>query len=334
MQNQRQLPPSFAQTAQDIHTSWNGIGRRFHRLDLRTKVLIAPGEFDSFKDIYSANVVYYSRHVLGQHGHLKTCILEDLEHIDRFKVQLSTLVSEFFDAVDFFAHAVKQLSEGMNPLRDAIYLLRVSQFKEYSNELNRFCADSPKTHGFLVAIYQKYFYYLDMLVQVLQQSTSSYLVVPNANNWPKFDSEKNLYTLSTDANLKVPLIRMVCHMTALLDLHANILKDICLDCATKINPNNWQPTVINLSEGGVAIDLQKKFKVHERVEVFCWLPSVKSTINLQGSIVRIDSITGRFVDRIAIDFKHPTDFLQRAIRKEIQYQELKRLARAWNQLPD
>ena len=330
----RQPDLNYAQKFQEIHTSWNGVGRRFHRLDLRTKVLIAPGEFDSFKDIYSANVVYYSRHVLGRHGHLKVSILEDLDHIDRFKSQLSTLANEFFEAIEFFAHAVKQLSEGMNPLKDAVYLLRVSQFKEYSNELNRFCADSPKTHDLLVGIYQKYFYYLDMLIQILQQSTPSYLVVPNANNWPKFDSEKNLYSLSTDAKLKVPLIRMVCHMTELLDLHTNILKEICMDCATKINPNNWQPTFINLSEGGLAIDLQKKFKIHERVEVFCWLPHVKNSINIVGSIVSIDSVSGRFVDRVAIDFKHPTDFLQRAIRKEIQYQELERLARAWNQLPD
>ena len=334
MSKESQLLSSLAQNDQKIHTSWNGVGRRFHRLDFRTKVLVAPGNFDSFKDIYTSSTLYYSRHVLGRHGHLKVSILEDLDHIDRFKDQLSALANEFFSAIDFFAHAVKQLSEGLNPLKDAVYVLRVGQFKEYSNELNRFCDDSPKTHAFLVAIYHKYFYYLDMLVQILQQSTSSYLVVPNANKWPKFDSEKNLIKLSTDAGLKVPLIRMVCHMTEMLDLHANVLKDICLDCAEKINPSNWQPALINLSEGGLAIALQKKFKIHERVEVFCWLPHIHHSINLKGSIVSIEPIEGRFVDRVAIDFKNPSDFMQRSIRKEIQNQELKRLARAWNQLPN
>lgn len=317
---------------QAIHTSWNGVGRRFHRLDFQTQVLVAPGEFDSFKDIYCGNVVYYSRHVLGRHGYLKNAILEDLSHIDRFQDQLSALVNEFFDAIDFFAHANKQLSEGLNPLKDAIYLLRVNQFKEYTNELNRFSEDSPKTHSFLVAIYNKYFYYLDMLVQVLKQSTPSYLVVPNANHWPEFDSEKNFQALSTESGLRVPLIRMICHMTEMLDLHTSVLKDICLDCSAKVDPRNWNQAWVNLSEGGVSIDVQKKFRVHERVELFCWLPATRRSINLKGTIVRIDAREEMFADHVAIDFKLPGELLQRYIRKEIQNQELQRLSSAWNQL--
>ncbi|MDY0137455.1 MAG: PilZ domain-containing protein [Thiomicrospira sp.] len=315
-----------------VFLSWNGVGRRFHRAFVNTKILVAPGTFSTFEDIYTSNIVYYSRHVIGESNFLKSRIRDDLLHIDRFRQQLESIVSEFFAAIDFFYEANKALSEGFNVLKEGRYWMRVNQFKEYSDVLNQFRDDSPKTHAYLEAIYKKYFYYLETQAQILKKSTQSYLFIPNGNQWPSFDCDDNLALLANEANQKTTLIRLLKNMTLLLNVHTNVLREISLDASPRVNPRYWGHANVSLSEGGVALSVKKQFKIYDKVDVFCLLPKTRKIFHVKGTIVRVWPIEGEFFDEIAVDFEAPPTNVQRDIRHEIQDDELEGLASAWYQL--
>ena len=241
-------------------------------------------------------------------------------------------MSEFFAAIDFFYEANKALSEGFNALKDGRYWMRVNQFKDYSDVLNQFKEDSPKTHAYLEAIYKKYFYYLDAQAQILKKSTQSYLYIPNANQWPTFECDDNLTLLANEANQKTTLIRLLKNMTLLLNVHADVLREISLDASPRVNPRYWTHANVSLSEGGVALSVKKQFKIYDKVDVFFLLPKTRKIFHAKGSVVRVLPIEGEFFDEVAVDFDAPTTQIQRDIRHEIQNDELEGLSSAWYQL--
>ena len=315
-----------------LHSAWNGIGRRFNRLEFRTRILMVPAAKADLFDLFTTQTIYYSDHVHAQGHALQEQIEQALGQIDRFHDQLSQLTHEFFEAIAFFAQANEALSRGINPLNDALFTLRLNQFREYTQELTEFEQQSPRTYQYITALYQKYFYYLDTLIEILRRSNRAYLVIPNNNQWPEFETDQHYQTFQ-----KAPqnaLIRLLSRMIELLGLHTQILRDITLDASPRVSPKHWFHACINLSEGGLAVALQKTFQLHDSVDIFCLLPHTRQQIRLKGHIVRIEQAPQPYHDLIAVDFGFPGETVQRTLRHEIQTQELGALHHARQQLFD
>lgn len=315
-----------------LHTAWNGIGRRFNRLEFDTRILMVPAPETDLFDLFTTRTVYYSDHVHAQAHFLHEQIEQALGQIDRFHDQLSQLTQEFFEAIDFFAQANEALSRGINPLNDALFALRLNQFREYTQELTEFEQQSPRTYQYITALYQKYFYYLDTLIEILRHSNRAYLVIPNDNHWPEFETDRHYQKFR-----KAPqnaLVRLLSRMIELLGLHTHILREITLDASPRVSPKHWFHTRINLSEGGLAVALQKAFQPHDQVDIFCLLPHTRQQIRLEGHIVRIDRAPQPYHDLVAVDFGFPGEAVQRTLRREIQTQELGALHHARQQLLD
>lgn len=300
-------------------------GRRFFRIDMDMKTFVVPSNGMNYKEIYATGATYYTPNIIAHGNLLKRQINENLFKLTENKELVSSLVSEFIVRIDFLHECLDKICDGLNPARDPVYTLKVSSYNSSTIEkIEQIKASSPKSYQIFKEIEEFLGYFVTGIISTVSKSSADRFFPIDSQR--QFKAEGFVKAFDTEGSRKIPFLQVIKSLVELAMTHANVYRQISFDCSERENAHNWNSQIVNISEGGIALLLNKRFEVRETVDVLMYAGLVDEIITMKGYVVNVSPIKGNpLKERVSINFDFPDGKMQAALRKVIQKHEVKGL---------
>jgi hypothetical protein len=299
-----------------------GNARRFHRINMPLKTLILPKNAITDKEIYATGIDYFPPTIIQKINLEKRELQNAIGRVQEHKELLTTLFNEVIDYIEFLGGLVRDLAEGLSPKQSADYWLKVKQYQQGFSKVHTIKSSSPKTYEYFKHIETKYLAFLEAIIYSIENSTPKLFAVQG--QLPQGFKIDELYDLFENPKFeKIPLVQALRHTIAYLNLYLGIYHNLNSDHYLKNFPKEWPMQECNVSAGGVALMMEKRFKLHERVQILAYFLEYDRTLNFEGNIVALRSIEESFKERIAINFEFPDGYQQDFLQTQIELYEIK-----------
>ncbi|KDN94623.1 hypothetical protein EI16_12015 [Hydrogenovibrio marinus] len=287
-------------------------------------VFVIPSARIAYMEIYSTGAEYYTPGIKSQAEFLKHQVNRTLGKISDNKELVSTLVDEFIVRVVFLEDCLSQIINGYDPSKDPAYTIKVNSYKLGIAKIEQLKSSSPKSYQYFKALEEFLMFFIGGIIRTVDKSDVDTFFPIDSQR--KFSAEKFAIALASDQHEKIPFLQLIRHVSELIQIHANVFRQLSFDCSERSNPQNWDIPVVNVSEGGIALPLNKRFKETETVDVAMHLKLTNAIIYMTGYVVNLSLIEGDpLKERVAINFEFPDGKMQAALRKEIQAHEISAL---------
>ena len=227
---------------------------------------------------------------------------------------------EMIHFFEFFGTCLKSITEGRNPKSNLTYWIQVKERQTGFKEASPLEQTSPKTFGYIKMIEQKYLTHLNSLIQSIESSTASHFFV--TGRLPTgFKIDELLVTFQKPALQQVPLVQALLHVTEFMDTYLSVYARINDDNYLKQFPKEWPYEEANVSAGGLAVFMNKGFKLYSKVDVYLYFEADNKLLSFDGTIVGFRTVKD-YQERIAINFEFPRGHDQTYLQQEIQKHEI------------
>ncbi|UQB42722.1 hypothetical protein JX580_02155 [Thiomicrospira microaerophila] len=231
--------------------------RRFFRLDIPLHTHLMPSELSQMAEFYSPQATYLHTHLKRQLD-IKQQEVEFWLHKVESDVELVKLLyKDILLRTGFFTGAIQSLEKGVSPFRLEEYADLFDQVKSENQHLEAYHDSAPKTYGFFKAIESKLRFYLAELHFLTRSSDRSHIVFRHLLFDKKLQADLNLQTLSSSKFDEFPLPRFIRAVSEYVNLILLPFVRWQRDAVLKRYPSKWLKDVVNLSEGGAALVLDR-----------------------------------------------------------------------------
>ncbi len=297
-----------------------GNGRRFHRVDMPVRYFIVPSSPIRDREIYATGTNYFPESTLKLIEAKKALTLQAIGKIQASEKLLRNIFEEMIEYIEFFGDCLKDITNGKNPKSDLTYWIKVKDRQKGFKEAQFLEESSPKTFGYIKLIEEKYLTFLNAMIQSIDASTPSHFFV--SGRLPSgFKIEEVLVTFQNPKLKKIPLIQALLNLTEFMETYLAVYRRINDDNYLKQFPKEWPYKLSNVSAGGLAVFMNKGFKLYSKVDAFLYFEAENKLLSFDGTIVGFRTVEGH-QERIAINFEFPNGHDQKFLQLEIQKHEV------------
>lgn len=299
-----------------------GSSRRFFRMDINGHFFIVPSKVKVYEEIYATGADYFPKEVVLHHKSIEREIRSWMNKIQEHKDILQNVFNDILVGIDFYSSQLKSLSEGKNPATTAEWYVNFNTIKMGSKSVSQLKEKAPKTHSLVKKIEDNLLCLLSQMEVICSKSDKNYFHVHDSYVKRDNELEELISKLQSANSENIPLSQTILKTSELLVLYIGIFQQIVIDNAYRKKPEFWPSQVINLSEGGVAVFIKKRFLKFDVVD-FLFAPDTKTKpIEFKGKVVNVHPIPGEYVERVSIQFEFPSEDEKSRVRKLINKKEL------------
>ena len=298
-----------------------GNQRRFHRLDMPIKLLVLPKDRPRGKPIFHWGIDYFPPSVEVE---IRTCRQLLKEHISQIQAHQDLMQALFFEAmaqIEFFGELTRMIAFGEHPLCQAQNLHKFKSFFQGFDCLQTIFEPAPRTYELFKEIEDKNKQMLQAVYRVLHQASSSKITTCLPSDFKIDQSMMSLQANDSKNDQYVPLREALIKLVDYQNLYYRAWQEMMLDLQWERPPKQWQEQVVNVSTGGVALKVPKRFPPLSHVNLKLYFPRI-GVLEFEGSVVMQKSMPNEGKERIAINFEFPTQAQQIALRTEMELFEL------------
>ncbi len=288
---------------------------------MQLRVLILPHSPIEEAEIYATGIEYFPPRLETKLDLEKKSIYLWLERIQDHRTLITNLFNEIVQYIDYLGNLLKQLSRGIDPKQDAHYWLSMSQFNKGFTLYATLKTSAPKTYQYVKLLEEKYIAFLQQLQYSIEQSDEKTFAVKSAP--PTGFKIDELYEIfSQEKFKKIPLIQAFHALISYFESYVNVFRELYNDNYLKSFPNEWSTVEANISAGGIAVQMEKRFTLHQRVDVNIYFPEHKRLLTFDGNVVAMHSMVNSYLERTAINFEYPDGIQQNFLQTQIQVYEI------------
>lgn len=302
--------------------------RRFRRLDLPVKAVVRPQKAIEDVHIFAYGIDYFPPTVQKRIDKSKKALWHWVSHLQDQRDVLEPFFSDFERYIQFFGDWIQKLAQGHSP--------RVSRndwvdFLGYAKGVHRIQSinqSAPRTFQYFDALNHKMILHFQHLLACFEHSNATqFKVPPPLPNEFVIDQKSKRFEPDTFQN--VPLAQALYHLNALMNHYYKAYQQLLDDMALLRSPQKWPELELNLSEGGVAINVPKRFPSSSRCKIYFYLSSLNRLLEMPCVLVRCVSNQQRNMERNAFDFIFPNAHFQRLIQLEMDLYEVAKSKKAY-----
>ena len=295
--------------------------RRFFRMDVDVGLFISAHEAIYPRDIYALDTNYFPESVLHRAEHETTRLRYWLRRIQEHQHVIEMIFEELIEGMRFFQLTLELVSKGHDPKLDPQIWFQFDRWKKGFHHLRILEGRAPKTHQLLCQLEDKFVYFMRQLDEMVSRSTPDYLHA-NPNLQARFPIDERMEQFSQPRFAKIPMIQALLAAGRLLNTYARVFIAFNNDHALRNLPERWPIFHANLSGSGVAVVLEKSFRLNQKVDVGVYFPQSRRACYFLGSIVAIRPQENDGPDQIAINFDLPDGREQAVLITELQRLEI------------
>lgn len=298
-----------------------GNARRFYRINMPLRVFLMPHSPIRDRDIYATGTDYFPPSIMQRIQIERKETLSWVSHIQEHQVILSKLISEIIEFIEFFGHCTELLSNGKSPQNETTYWLTLTQYKNGFQSIEPLRTSAPKTYHYFKSIEEKYLIFLNSLINIIEKSTPNNFVASKDLGYGyKVDEMINTFRNPKFAN--IPLIQSIKHLYDFMDIYLSAFQQMNNDNYLKQYPEEWPTYQANVSAGGLAVMLDKRYKQYEKLDVYIHFLQQDQVIHFEASVVSIQTLEHQKKERIALNFEFPDGKDQNFLQSEIEKYEI------------
>jgi hypothetical protein len=283
--------------------------RRFFRYDLKTSFLVRVLNQDPERDL-----VLLKDSDINQNFSLLELKLDQLER------QLTESSQQQLAGTNLFMGLAKMLSfcdfmlrsfhKGESPKLNPNYTFQLKWWRQYQFPSPTLSGDKVKS--LIMGLYESIRTLLLRLLKMTESGLDDCVFLYDGVTSPTFEHEKYVENLADLVQKKVPQAIKVDLISSAYNLANDLFNDICRRSDRILDQTGWPAQVINLSEGGVAIEANQPYKRFSTLEVILQLD--EAYLRVEGKLVVCQKIG---VDRykVTMDF----EFIDAAKQQKIKY---------------
>lgn len=298
--------------------------RRFFRINMPMHYFVTPTSAILDREIFATGSIYYppsTRTILQQQ---KQNIIDSMARIQEYKDELMQIFSEMIEHADFFGQCAHMMTQGINPKNTKNYWNTLKSHQRGFVKIQLLKTEAPKTYQYLKTIENKYLFYLNHMIESLENSNSEHFYAPGL--LPKdFKIDELAKAFADEKYQTIPLAQTILHTAEFIETHSHIFREIYDEHNILQHPDTWPEETVNVSASGLAIVTRKSFKMHERVTIRFYFSHHERILVFTGVVVNIQPTTndqGEAAERIAMNFEFPNGKDQAYLQTQIQKYEI------------
>lgn len=299
-----------------------GNARRFYRIDMPLNVFVIPKTSIQDAEIFATGADYFPPSVTREIEEItgKTHYWIDL--IQEQKERIIPLFNEAISDIEFFGSCVERISLGLDPRNKMDYWTRINKIQKGFTVLSTIEKSAPKTFAYFKLIEEKYLFFLNSLITAIQNSTPDTFAA-DTNIPVGFKLDELLSRFANEKFDRIPLIQSLANLGRLITAYTNVYRHITDDNYLKLFPKQWPTYQVNVSASGIAMQLPKRYKQYDKLDIHIYIPSTDSVLHFDGMVVDIRTFDNIYKERVAINFEFPDGKNQNQLQNEIQKYEIK-----------
>lgn len=302
--------------------------RRFRRLNLPVKAVVRPQEAIQDGHVFAYGIDYFPPTVKKRINKSKKALWHWVSHIQEQQDILEPFFSDFERYIQFFGDWTQKLAQGLSPRMNRNDWLEFHGYAKGVQRIQSINQSAPKTFQYFDALNHKMILHFQHLSACFEHSSANqFKVPPPLPNEFVIDQKAKRFEPDTFQN--VPLAQALYHLNALMNHYFKAYQHLVADMAIPQSPQKWPELELNLSEGGAAIFVPKRFRASERCKMFFYFNSLNQLLEMPCVLVRRVSDQQRNMECNAFDFVFPNAHFQRLIQLEIDRYELAQSKRAY-----
>jgi len=283
-------------------------------------VMILPKDRPLGKPLFHWGVNYFPPAVEVQIRSCRQLLKEKIQLIQEHKAFMRALFFEAIGQIEFFGLLTRSISEGENPLCRGENLQSFQSYYQGFSLLDTIQDSSPRTYELFKQIETKNIQMLQAVRYVLQKASASQV---KAFPLGTFQIDVTIEPFRTAKYADVPLAQALVQLVNFQNLHLQAWQEMMLDLQWQTPPQKWPEQMVNVSTGGIAVRLPKRFPKLAHVYTKLYFPRI-GVLEFEGSVVMQKSIPTEGKERIAVNFDFPTQDQQIALRTQMELFELQK----------
>lgn len=297
--------------------------RRFFRLDLPVQCFVIPRNRIPSCDVYATSAVYVTqqRMLLAQQQLEK--VKEWLQALQENTDLVKKVYLDIINRLMFFNDVMRSVEQGKEPFKLNDYGRNLALAKAENSHLEAYKENSPKSYAFFKAIENKIKIYLNEIHYMAQHSSSRELGYRHVLYSMPTQADLNLKTLQESRFDKLPLPQFIRSLTEYVNLNLASFAELQKDYVLKRFPTQWPEMTVNLSEGGIRLELPKLMRPGEVVCVAFHCDAHTSVVGLKGTVIGSEAVAQTERYRMRINFDFPGRAEQMVIQKIMNRFEIK-----------
>ncbi|NCN42781.1 MAG: hypothetical protein CO158_08845 [Piscirickettsiaceae bacterium CG_4_9_14_3_um_filter_43_564] len=302
--------------------------RRFRRLNLPVKAVIRPEEGIQDAHIFAYGIDYFPPTVQTRIQKSKKALWHWVHHIQDQQEVLEPFFKDFEQYIAFFGDWVNQLANGQSPRLNRKHWIAFHSYAKGVQRIQSINQSAPKTFQYFDALNHKMILYFQHLAGCFEGSTPHRFKTPSAlPNQFVIDAKAKRFEPDTFQN--VPLAQALYHLNALLSHYFIAYQHLIDDMTLPQTPHARPELEVNLSEGGAAIFVPKRFRASGRCKVTIYFSGLNQLLEMQSVLVRRMSDSRKNLECNAFDFVFPNAHYQHLIQLEIDRYEVAQSKKAY-----
>ncbi len=299
-----------------------GNARRFYRIDMPVKVFMTPKSPIKDLEIYATGADYFPPSIEKKIIHKKEKTLIWLDKVQEHKIIINASFKEIIEFIEFFGYCTKLIAQGLSPKKDISYWLKLSHHKKGFKEIMPLHELDPKTYQYFKMLEEKYLTFLNHLVQCLKASSPTFFKVDTILPYG-FKFDEIIEKFSSPKFAKIPLIQAIKSLSKFLETYMAVYRQIVEDNYLKHFPKEWKLDLVNISASGISQVFEKRFKLHDKVDVYLYFDDSDTQLHFEAKVVNIRAIEDSYQERISLNFVFPNGNEQSVLQAEIEKFEIK-----------
>lgn len=283
-------------------------------------VMILPKNRPLGKALFHWGINYFPPAVEVQIRSCRQLLKEQVQLIQNHRALMNALFSEAIDQIEFFGLLTRSISEGENPLCRGETLQSFQSYCQGFSLLDTIQESSPRTYELFKQIETKNIQMLQAVRYVLQKASSSQV---KAFSLGAFQIDVAIEPFRTAKYTGVPLVQALVQLVNFQNLHIQAWQEMMQDLQWQTPPQKWPEQMVNVSTGGIAVHLPKRFPKLAHVYTKLYFPKI-GVLEFEGSVVSQKSIPTEGKERIVVNFDFPTQDQQIALRTQMELFELQK----------
>ncbi len=297
-----------------------GNQRRFHRVDMPINIMILPKERPFGQPIFHWGIDYFPPSIEVQIRSSRRLLTIQVDRIQEHKVFLQALFQECVQQIEFLGELIRLIAKGENPLCLPQNLKRFQQYHQGFSLIETIKSPAPRTYDWFKKIEEKNVYLFSAIKYMLQHSSATKIQsLPSS----EFLIDQAIIPYTKGKYKEVPLAQSLVHLVHFQSLHFQAWQEMIRDLQWQTTPQKWSEHMVNVSTGGIAVNLPKRYPKLAHVYTKLYFPRI-GVLAFEGSVVMQKSIPTEGKERIAVNFDFPTQEQQIALRTQMELFELQK----------
>lgn len=295
--------------------------RRFRRLNLPVKTDIRPQEGIKDAFIFAYGIDYLPPTVQQRITKSKSAMWHWVKHIQDQQNVLEPFFADFESYIQFFGQWIQRMAKGDSPRVDRKQWLEFHGYAKGVQRIQTINQSAPKTFQYFEALNYKMMMHFQHMSGCFEQSSASQFK-ESATLPDQFVIDAKAKRFEPDTFQNVPLAQALYHLNGLMTHYFDAYRQLIQDMLVSKNPKKWLTLELNISEGGAAIFIPKRFRANERCQLALYFDWLNHVIELDSVLVHCASDYQRNLEYNAFNFEFPSARCQRLIQLEMDRYEV------------